>query len=133
MGRNCILFQINTKLRPAIELAKSFTCSRLLSKRIEQMGDLSKINLPLKNFFAPNGIPLKEGDVVSRPLYANTLETISKQGPSAFYTGQIAQDLIQDIQDQNGIMTINDLNSYQPKWRKLYTSFYKGLKIVTGA
>uniref|UniRef100_A0A8B9LE46 Gamma-glutamyltransferase 5 n=1 Tax=Astyanax mexicanus TaxID=7994 RepID=A0A8B9LE46_ASTMX len=56
---------------------------------------------------------LKTGDTLRYPILANTLETLAKDGPGAFYTGQIAQDLVHDVQATGGSLTLEDLSSFE--------------------
>jgi len=43
--------------------------------------------------YAPNGTLLKEGDVVVRKRYANTLSILASEGPDAFYNGSLAANI----------------------------------------
>lgn len=40
-------------------------------------------------------------DILKFPQLAETMETIAKEGADAFYTGKIAKDLIQDVQEKS--------------------------------
>jgi gamma-glutamyltranspeptidase/glutathione hydrolase len=84
--------------------------------------------------FAPNGTRLGLGDIVTRKRYANTLESISKHGADAFYSGPIAEATIKALQAANGIMTVDDLTNYKVVIRKAPEIAYRGFKIAsTGA
>jgi gamma-glutamyltranspeptidase/glutathione hydrolase len=54
-------------------------------------------------------VPLKEGDVCTRPRYAKTLETIARDGPDAFYVGAMAARTAKAVQQRGGILTEKDL------------------------
>ncbi|XP_077973126.1 glutathione hydrolase 1 proenzyme-like isoform X1 [Styela clava] len=54
----------------------------------------------------------QEGDTVKNPLLADTLEKIQKQGIDVFYNGEIADNMIHEIQCQGGILTKQDLTDY---------------------
>uniref|UniRef100_A0A3Q2GR90 Glutathione hydrolase n=2 Tax=Cyprinodon variegatus TaxID=28743 RepID=A0A3Q2GR90_CYPVA len=62
-----------------------------------------------------NKTVLGRGDTLRFPKLAETLETISKKGAEAFYTGRIGLDLIQDIKEAGGTLTMKDLESYEVK------------------
>lgn len=50
------------------------------------------------------------------PMFATTLETI-RDDPESFYTGELAKDIVKDIQDGGGIITLEDLKNYTTKVR----------------
>lgn len=54
----------------------------------------------------------KLGAVLKMPKLAKTLERI-RDDPKSFYTGDLAQDIVQDIRDGGGIITLEDLKNYQ--------------------
>ncbi|XP_011312597.1 gamma-glutamyltranspeptidase 1 [Fopius arisanus] len=57
------------------------------------------------------------GDRFYRPKLNTTLKLIAEQGPSIFYNGSIGEQIIKDIEDFGGIMTMDDLRNYEPKWK----------------
>ncbi|XP_013871043.1 gamma-glutamyltransferase 5a [Austrofundulus limnaeus] len=63
-------------------------------------------------FSDKNGKLLKTGDIVKFEKLADTLETIANNGADSFYTGKIAKDLIHDIQEAGGTLTLQDLANY---------------------
>jgi gamma-glutamyltranspeptidase / glutathione hydrolase len=81
--------------------------------------------------FAPNGTLLGVNDTLTRKRYADTLETISKHGPDAFYTGPIANATIEALKAQNGTMTLDDLKNYTVAIRQPATINYRGYKLTS--
>uniref|UniRef100_UPI00404AF93A gamma-glutamyltransferase n=1 Tax=Flavobacterium sp. TaxID=239 RepID=UPI00404AF93A len=73
----------------------------------------------------------KVNDTIKYPQLAATLRKIVKTGKHDFYEGESAQKLIDFIQSKNGIMTLEDLKSYEPKWREPIVFNYKELKIIS--
>ncbi|XP_028269896.1 gamma-glutamyltransferase 5a [Parambassis ranga] len=68
---------------------------------------------PLRKLYSDkDGNLLKTGDIVKFEKLADTLEMIANHGPNAFYTGKIAEDLIRDIQEAGGTLTLQDLAEY---------------------
>lgn len=58
-------------------------------------------------------VGLKEGDNLTRPELARVLDAFSSQGARAIYHGALAERLVQDVQAQGGIMTLQDLRDYR--------------------
>ena len=75
--------------------------------------------------------PWKAGDTICFPELAATLEIIQKHGKEAFYKGEIAQKLVTFIQDNGGVMTMEDMADYEAKWRDPITFNYDNLRIIS--
>jgi gamma-glutamyltranspeptidase/glutathione hydrolase len=85
----------------------------------------------LKSFSRADGTPLREGDVLVQRDLATTLATIAEQGPRGFYEGPVAEKLVKAITDAGGIMTLDDLKSYQPIVRPPVRGNYRGYDMVS--
>ncbi|XP_017549101.1 glutathione hydrolase 5 proenzyme isoform X2 [Pygocentrus nattereri] len=72
-------------------------------------------------FCHKNKTALDVGDTLKYPKLADTLEIIAKQGPEAFYTGQVAQDLVQDVQEAGGKLSLEDLESFKVRVDEAHT------------
>jgi gamma-glutamyltranspeptidase/glutathione hydrolase len=66
-------------------------------------------------YFFPNGKALAVGDRRTNPGYAATLRAVAKDGPSAFYSGKIAADIVAAVQtgDIKGDLSLKDLADYR--------------------
>ena len=85
----------------------------------------------LRRVFMPGG-NLPTGDLTSsanfrQPDLADVLEIIGRNGPEAFYNGDIARALVSDIQDNGGILSERDLAEYAPfVWERGLEFAYSG-------
>ena len=59
---------------------------------------------------------------------AQTLKTIAEEGADCIYGGgSLGQKFVQEIQNEGGIVSIGDLNNYEPKWGKpVETKLFNG-------
>ena len=73
---------------------------------------------------------IKSGDLVKNPQLAETLKRIAANGKQEFYEGETAQKLVEFIQNHGGIITLDDLKSYEAVWRKPIISNYKNLRVI---
>ena len=80
--------------------------------------------------FAPNGTLLGLNEHITRKRYADTLETIAKDGADAFYTGSIANATIEALQASNGTMTLEDLKNYRVAIRRPAQINYRDFKLT---
>ena len=72
----------------------------------------------LRNVFMPGG-KLPAGDLTSpsllrQPHLGDVLEAIGREGPAAFYSGDIAHAIASDIQASGGIISEKDFAEYRP-------------------
>ena len=72
-----------------------------------------------------------EGDTIKNEAFAETLSKISKNGPKAFYEGEIAEMIVNEVIESGGIMTIEDLKNYKSIWREPVRFKYKELDIIS--
>jgi gamma-glutamyltranspeptidase/glutathione hydrolase len=85
----------------------------------------------IKTFSRADGTPLGEGDMLVQRDLAATLAAIAEQGPRGFYEGPVAEKLVKAVTDAGGIMTLEDLKSYQPTIRPPVRGTYRGYDIVS--
>ena len=67
------------------------------------------------------GEPWVEGDVYTRPDYADTLEQLARAGDRGekdlgFYSGPVGKQFVEDLQELGGIITEEDLLGYKAEW-----------------
>ncbi len=53
-------------------------------------------------YFLPAGQPLQAGAVLRNPAYANTLRTLAAKGATAFYSGRIAENIVDTVRQAEG-------------------------------
>lgn len=86
-----------------------------------QQGEFIK-DLIIQSFFCrevlldEKGKLKKLGTIIKLPKFARTLEII-RDDPDSFYTGELAKDIVKDIQEHGGIITLDDLKNYKVKTR----------------
>jgi gamma-glutamyltranspeptidase/glutathione hydrolase len=76
--------------------------------------------------FLPGGHAPKTGEVFHDPDLAASLELIATHGRDGFYTGALAQKLVQFSQEQGGTMSEEDLAEFQPEWVDPISTSYRG-------
>ena len=56
----------------------------------------------------------KEGDVIKRPKFAETLRKIGQSGSSdIFYKGEMGKTIVKELAERGGIITEEDLEKYE--------------------
>ncbi|XP_003384848.1 PREDICTED: gamma-glutamyltranspeptidase 1-like [Amphimedon queenslandica] len=64
-------------------------------------------------YYHENGTMKGINETVKRPYYADVLQKIASEGPSGFYKGDIATEIVNAVQRTGGIMTTDDMASYE--------------------
>jgi gamma-glutamyltranspeptidase/glutathione hydrolase len=75
--------------------------------------------------FLPEDKPLEPGHVVKMPDYADTLEKIAKEGSSYLYGGELGKTIVDDVEDNGGILSMEDLQDYRLIERPPVTGTYR--------
>jgi gamma-glutamyltranspeptidase/glutathione hydrolase len=126
-------FSLADILKPAIALAHDgFVVTDDTSDTLSDMyRRMSRWPNSTKGFSRLDGSPLREGDTLKQDDLAAVLSAISEQGPRGFYEGPVAEKLVKAVRDAGGIMTTDDLKSYQAILRAPVRGTYRGYDIVS--
>ena len=113
-------------MAPAIGLAENgFPISKRLAHEFEQeRGGLERFTVS-RHIFLNDGKMFQPGDTLRQPELAATLKRIAKNGATAFYSGEIAHVLVDDVSRLGGLITLDDLAKYQPKVREVLRAKYE--------
>jgi gamma-glutamyltranspeptidase / glutathione hydrolase len=78
-------------------------------------------------FARPDGGTVEAGDEFRNPDYVRTLTRLALEGPSALYTGSIAQELVKVTHEAPfpGTMTLKDLAGYRAEWTPALCRAYR--------
>ena len=79
--------------------------------------------------YTSDGAPLDDGDVLTNPDYAASLERIADDGPDDYYTGHIAERLVADWEANGGHVTGDDLADFRPEIQEPVRGTYRGYTI----
>jgi gamma-glutamyltranspeptidase/glutathione hydrolase len=103
-------------LAAAIRLARDgFPISYRLSRGLRRSDKLRQFPATVAAFGLHGDGP-QMGAVLVQSDLANTLETVSREGRSGFYTGRVADLIVADMQAHDGLITLEDLEGYSVKW-----------------
>ena len=122
---------ISQLIQPAIDLAtKGVIVTEKQEKQIQKyQADIIRISGP-QTLYGQN---FKKNDTIKYIAIATTLQRILQNGENEFYRGETAKKLVAFIQSKGGIVSMKDLATYKPKWRKPVVFTYKDLKIISMA
>lgn len=76
-------------------------------------------------------MPYEIGDVITNEDLAKTLEMIAEGGRDAFYKGEVAQAIVDTVASYGGVLSLEDLASFEPAIREPVKGTYRGYQIVS--
>jgi gamma-glutamyltranspeptidase/glutathione hydrolase len=122
---------LETVMRPAISLAENgFPATRYLVETIEKNANDMSAFPATTEVFLPGGNVPAIGQLIFRRDYAQSLRTIAVDGAAAMYTGELAQAIVDDVQRNGGILSMDDLANYETKRREVVRGTYRGHEIL---
>jgi gamma-glutamyltranspeptidase/glutathione hydrolase len=115
--------------QPAIRLAEEgFAISPRLNGLLAQERFLADNDALAKSYFYENGAPKPVGTILRNPDFARTLRSLAETGADAFYTGEIAADIVARVTGHPtnpGDMTLDDLARYRAEERAAVCGPYR--------
>ncbi len=125
-------------IAPAERLAREgFEVPKSLSEEMGNHGSRLRLYPQTAAQFLVGGEePYPEGSLLIQPDLADTLSLISKEGPEAFYEGDIADRIVEEMHNESGyegdegLITGDDLASYQAVWREPLDGDYRGREVL---
>ena len=118
---------------PAITLAeKGFPVSPRLATLLGREEFLLDDPNARRHFYRDDGKPRRAGEVIRNPELAETFRAIAAGGSRAFYTGEIARDIVTAVRAHPanpGYLSHADLAGYRPAERAPVCGRYRGNRI----
>lgn len=71
------------------------------------------------------------GYIIKQPQLAQTLTTIAEQGSAAFYSGELAEEIVDGVNAQGGSWALHDLKNYEVVKRRPTISDYHDIRIIS--
>ena len=84
-----------------------------------------------RSTYLRKGAPLRQGSQVALPSLGRTLAIISREGVQEFYRGALARRIIEDMRANHGLITVDDLEAYQPTIREPLRGRFKDFEIIS--
>ena len=120
-------------VEPALELAHGAvpvpaahaSCLRMLEP-VMTMNEGAQI-------YSPGGSLLDEGDLLRQPGLVPALESLAEDGPRGAYEGTIGRELLNLMEERGGLVTADDLTTYEARWTDPVEIEFRGYGLRTRA
>ena len=73
--------------------------------------------------------PIKENSLIKLPDLANTLGLIATYGKDGFYKGETAKKIVEAMNKNNGLMSLEDFKNYKVYVRAPISTQYRGNRV----
>jgi gamma-glutamyltranspeptidase / glutathione hydrolase len=112
-------------LRPMQYAREGFPVSERIAAQWGRSVAKMSVHEASRRVWLPHGRAPRPAQLFRNPEFAQTLQTIAQQGYNAFYTGDIARQIVATVQADGGLLTEEDLALYQAEWVQPISVNYK--------
>ncbi|RAL22796.1 gamma-glutamyltransferase [Lujinxingia litoralis] len=118
---------------PALGLAEQgFPVGATLARHLQTLAPTLEEWPALKAVFSDaEGNLLQEGDLMVREDLARALTLLRDEGVAPFYSGEVAEAMVESVQAAGGILTMEDLRRYQVSLREPLTGTYQDFELIS--
>ncbi len=89
-----------------------------------------KYHSPAAAVFLPSGKAPLVGDVHHQPALARTLRAIGRKGRDAFYSGDVADDIVGTLNELGGVHTLDDFKEQRSIYEAPISSTFEGVEVL---
>lgn len=120
-------------LDPAIRLAEDgFAATQAFASLLNKyQPDIQPLNPDAIHLYPNADHVWQLGDTLKQPDLAATLSRIRKEGRKGFYEGETAALIVAEMQENEGLITQEDLDKYESVWRKPVTGSYGKYRLIS--
>ncbi|WP_115863966.1 gamma-glutamyltransferase [Halorussus litoreus] len=116
-------------LGPAIEYAtEGYPVSEIIASHWTGAEDLFT-DEHAREAFLKDGAAPGVGELMTLPRLGESMRKIAERGADVVYEGEIAEQIAEEIQEQGGFMTVEDLASFEPEFVDPVSTTYNGAEI----
>jgi gamma-glutamyltranspeptidase/glutathione hydrolase len=83
-----------------------------------------------RTFFLMNGVAPTTGQIFAAPGQAEVLRRIAAEGRDGFYSGEVAEDMVNTLQDAGGVHTLDDFAATECSYVDPISGTYRGQELV---
>jgi gamma-glutamyltranspeptidase/glutathione hydrolase len=119
-------------LAPAIRIAEDgFPLYQVLAEMIQRDSARLTRDVVARELYWPGGVEVGVGERVKNPELARVLRRIASDGKKGFYEGETARQLVARMNAGGHPVTLDDVASYAPTWRRPLCTSYRGRAVLS--
>ena len=118
----------NDVVLPAVELAEEgFYPAEILVDDIRNHYEQFRDRTNFSEYFGD----ISTDELFKQPELAATLRRIAESGPDEFYRGKTAELIVEQMAQSDGLITMEDLATYEAVWREPLRSRWRDYEVVS--
>jgi gamma-glutamyltranspeptidase/glutathione hydrolase len=122
--------EMSQVLAPAIRLAEDgFPVAPITAYFWSRGAERQLRNAPGGSELTINGRAPKAGEIFCNPGLGRTLRAVAQGGKQAFYQGEIAEAIVDIVDQAGGCLSQTDLAAHLSTWETPISTIYRGLRI----
>jgi len=118
-------------IAPAVALAKGYKLTAVQSNFLSLLYPIMTLSSTGRELYGEDDAYVKEGDLIVNEELAAFLESLADDRGESFYRGDTARSIVADMQEKNGLLTVQDLNQYSVVERKPIKINYRDAEFFT--
>lgn len=123
---------LETLTTPAAELARTgVNLNPEQAYVVEIVKGLVTLTPEVAALFAPGGSLLQAGERYRDPALGDALDRLGSDGAEPFYTGVVAEAVVNWLSDRGGLVTMEDLAAYRVRTSEPIRTGFRGREILT--
>ena len=80
--------------------------------------------------YAPHGMLVQAGEMLRQPGLEKVMALLRAEGARSAYTGSLAQGILSLMRRREGLVTADDLSSYEAAWSEPLEIAYAGMRVL---
>lgn len=118
----------STLFAPALRLSqKGFRVTRKWVDVVDEEKD--RFNPKAKSIFLNHGVSFQPTEIQKQPDLARALLLLREKKRLGFYEGPVAQDIVQTVQSNGGVLNLKDMKDYKVRWLQPLEAQFNGYKL----
>lgn len=113
---------------PALRLSRSgYRVTRRWAEVVKEENE--RFNAKGKSIFLNKGALYQSTEIIKQPDLAKALLLLQNKKAKGFYSGPVAEDLVQTVQKSGGVLSMQDMANYKVRWLKPIETNFLGYKL----
>ena len=119
-------------ISPAVDLAMNgFEVGAFMNEVLTESYDLYTYTDETAKIYMKDGLPYEVGEIYCNPELGETMQKIIDEGEDGFYSGEVAEAIVNTAQKYGCSITLEDLQNYEIQEKECSTGTYRGYEILS--